>query len=176
MLSILNTFSTSFFSSYTLLLIHRTGLDVLSLWWQEINMTYDIERTSQSSNIKPFKWPWARSHLHLIGPRPSHASPSLPKLPTPTCVGTLPRWEPMWQYPIKITDIQVDINFIIPKLIDGIPSHVKGAYWLKWPGIVTLLPNTEEFPCKCKQEGRAVKEVWEGWDPTEWRCDLAWDT
>ena len=29
----------------------------------------------------------------------------------------IPRWEQMWQYPVKITNIQVDITFIIPKLI-----------------------------------------------------------
>ena len=26
-----------------------------------------------------------------------------------------------------ITDIQVDITFIIPKLIDAVPTHAKGA-------------------------------------------------
>ena len=27
----------------------------------------------------------------------------------------------------KITNIHVDITFIIPKLIDGVPSHAKGS-------------------------------------------------
>jgi hypothetical protein len=44
-----------------------------------------------------------------------------------TCVGTLPRWEPMQQYPVKIINIQVDITFSIPKLIGGVHSHAKGA-------------------------------------------------
>jgi hypothetical protein len=56
--------------------------------------------------------------------------PSLPGLHAHTCVGTLPRWEPMRQYLVKITSIQVDITFIILKLIDGVPSHVKDAQWL----------------------------------------------
>ena len=58
--------------------------------------------------------PWARSHLHSAGPRPFHASFTTSS-PTHTCVGTLSRWEPMWQYLVKITNIKVDINFIIPK-------------------------------------------------------------
>ena len=33
----------------------------------------------------------------------------------------------MWYYPVKITSIQVDITFIIYKLIDAVLSHAKGA-------------------------------------------------
>jgi hypothetical protein len=51
--------------------------------------------------------------------------PSLPIIPTQTCVGPLTHWELMWQYPVKITNIQVDIAFIIPKLVDGVPSHAR---------------------------------------------------
>ena len=54
--------------------------------------------------------------------------PSLPGLRARTCVGTLLRWEPMRQYLVTIANIQVDITFIIPKSIDGVPSHAKGAY------------------------------------------------
>jgi hypothetical protein len=43
---------------------------------------------------------------------------------------------------------------------------------LFWPGIVTLVPNEEEFPRKCGQEDQAM-EAWEGRGLTEWRCDLA---
>ena len=32
----------------------------------------------------------------------------------------------------------------------------------------------DEFPCRCGQEDRAVKETWEKHGQTEWRCDLAW--
>ena len=31
----------------------------------------------------------------------------------------------------------------------------------------------KEFPCRCGQDDRAVKEAWEGWGPAEWRCGLA---
>jgi hypothetical protein len=42
-------------------------------------------------------------------------------------VGSFPHLEPMGQYMVKITNIQVDITFIILKLIDEVPSHAKGA-------------------------------------------------
>ena len=61
-----------------------------------------------------------------LGPTPP-TPPSLPGLPARICMGTLPRWEPMWQYPVKIANIQVDITFIILKLIDGVLAHAKGA-------------------------------------------------
>ena len=64
----------------------------------------------------------ARSHLHSIGPHLSYAS-----FIARTNVGTPLRWEPMWQYPVKITNIHVDITFIIPNLIDDTPPHAKGA-------------------------------------------------
>ena len=64
----------------------------------------------------------------------------------------------------------MDITFIIPKLINEVPSHAKGAQWLKWPGIiVTLVPDGKEFPRRCGQEDRTMKEVWEEQGPTEWR-------
>ena len=64
------------------------------------------------------------------------------------------------------------------------PSHASFIAWSYCPhlrgnssypvrGIVTLVPNEEEFPCRCGQEVQAMKEAWEGWGPTEWRCDLA---
>ena len=56
---------------------------------------------------------------------------SLPSFHVRICMGTLPRLDLMRQYPVKITNIQVDVTFIIPKLIDGVPSHAKGAYRLK---------------------------------------------
>ena len=43
-------------------------------------------------------------------------------------------------------------------------------------GIVTLVPNEEKFPHRCGHEDRAMKEAWEGWGPTKWRCDLAQGT
>ena len=119
-------------------------------------------------------WPGLDHVFFRLGPVPP-TPPSLPGLHARTCMGTLPQWEPTWQYLVKITNIQVDITFIIPKLIDEVPSHVKGAQWLKWPGIITLAPNEEEFPCRCEHEEWAMKEAWEGQGPVEWRCDLARD-
>ena len=52
-------------------------------------------------------------------------APSLSGLPVRTCVWTFPRWEPMWQYPVKITNMQLDITFVIPKIIGAVPSHAK---------------------------------------------------
>ena len=66
-------------------------------------------------------------HIFIrLGPTP-RTPPPLSGLPAHTCIGTLPRWEPMSHYQVKITNIQVDITSIIPKLIDGVPSHAKGT-------------------------------------------------
>ena len=105
------------------------------------------------------KQPWGPGLDHIfiqLGPALA-TPPSLPGLPTRTCVGTLPRWVPMRLYPVTIKNNQVDIM-----LIDGAPSHAKGAWWLKWPSIVTLVPNREEFPHMCGHENWAMKEVWRG--------------
>jgi hypothetical protein len=70
-------------------------------------------------------------HIFIwLSPTPP-TPPSLPGHPAHTCVGTPSRWEPMRQYVVKITNIQVDINFIILKLIIGVPSHAEGAYSLR---------------------------------------------
>ena len=45
--------------------------------------------------------------------------------------------------------MQVNIAFIIPKLIDGVLSHEYLKIWYNF--IVTLVPNEEEFPHKCEQ-------------------------
>ena len=72
-------------------------------------------------------------HIFIgLGPAPA-TPPSLSGFPARMCVGTLPRWEPMWQYPIIITHIQVHITFIVPNLIDKVPSLAKEAWWLEWP-------------------------------------------
>jgi hypothetical protein len=90
------------------------------------------------------------SIIYLIGSGLDHIFISLgPTPPTPpslsgrvACmwVGTLTRWEPMWQYPVKITIIQVDVTFINPILIDGVRSHAKGVEWHKWLGAYGLGP------------------------------------
>ena len=51
---------------------------------------------------------------------------------------------PMWQYPVKTTNIQRDITFIIPKLIEGVHLHAKWAYA---PPHLTL-PNNQRLPWK----------------------------
>ena len=107
-------------------------------------------------------------HIFIwLGPAPP-TPPSLSGLLAHTCMGTLPHWEPMWQYLVKITHIEVDITFIIPKLIDGVPSHAKGArhyhigsQWGRVPMQVRAgKPNSE---------GGVG-----GAGPNKWRCDLAW--
>jgi hypothetical protein len=37
---------------------------------------------------------------------------------------------------------------------------------------ITLVPNEEELPCKCRQEDHAMKEAGEKRGPTKWRCDV----
>jgi hypothetical protein len=61
-----------------------------------------------------------------LGPTPP-TRPSLPGHPARTCMGTFPLWELIWQYLVKFTNIQVDITFIIPNLINEAHSHGKGA-------------------------------------------------
>jgi hypothetical protein len=53
--------------------------------------------------------------------------PSVPGRIARTYMGDIPRWEPMGQYLVKITSIQVGMAFISLKLIDGVPSHAKGV-------------------------------------------------
>ena len=65
--------------------------------------------------------PHAKSHLHLVGP------PSLLGLYARIFLGIILCLKPMRQYPVVITNIQVDITFIVARLIDGVPSHAKGA-------------------------------------------------
>ena len=148
--------------------IHSNILCPYDIWTGRKTNTGQLKRKALSGLHCP-----GLDHIFIrLGPTPP-TPPSLPDLPARTYMGTPPRWEPMWQYLVKTTNIQVDITLIIPKLINEVPSNTKGAWWLKRLGIVTLVPNGEGFPCKCGQEDRAVKEAWEGWGPAEWRCDLA---
>ena len=75
----------------------------------------------------------------------------------------------MRQYSVEITNIQVEITFSIPKSLH-MPKELNG---LKWPDIVTLDPNREEFPRSCGQEDRAAEDGWERRGLAEWRRDLA---
>lgn len=75
-----------------------------------------------------------------------------PMLLACTCMGTLPRWERMWQYPIKLTSIQVDM----------VSSH-----WLP------IMKSSHTCASMEHGEDRGVKEAWERRGPFEWRCDLA---
>ena len=62
------------------------------------------------------------------GPRPSHTSftarPSCPHLreKSPALAANVTI------YPVQIINIQVDLTFIIFKLIDGVPSRAEAAY------------------------------------------------
>ena len=58
---------------------------------------------------------------------PAPPMPPLPNVHVCNYMGTLPCWEPMWPYSVKIIIIQVDIILIIPKFINEVPSHAKGA-------------------------------------------------
>jgi hypothetical protein len=58
-----------------------------------------------------------------------------------------------------MTYIQVNVTFSILKSIIGVPSHAKGAEWLKCPDIVTLVPNGEEFPHRCMQKNQTIKDA-----------------
>ena len=105
----------------------------------KFNIEYELDLQHIPSEIQDQNTKFRGSHIvgpgldHIfiwLGPDPSHPtppmSPSLPSLSARTCVGTLPSWETNVKIPHQyITNIQVDITFIIPKLIDGIPSHVK---------------------------------------------------
>ena len=55
--------------------------------------------------------PRPRSHLHSVGSRPPPMPPSLPGLLVRICVGIPPRWELMWQHPVKVSDTQVRHHF-----------------------------------------------------------------
>ena len=57
--------------------------------------------------------PWLDHIFIRLGPTP----PSLPCLLARIYMGTPPHWESMYQYLVKITNIQVDITLIIRKLI-----------------------------------------------------------
>ena len=73
---------------------------------------------------------WSGPRLHHIfirlGPTPP-TPPSLPGLPAHTCVGTLPRWEPMWQYPITL----VIKGHFTHEIESPWPLQFKHSYWWK---------------------------------------------
>ena len=134
------------------------------------------------------KSPWARSHLHSAGPRPSHASfialsPPCSLCGNSTSLGT--------NVIIKLYQTYKYSSWHHFHLIDGVPSHAKGIEPLTWLDaqckwrqleylrfwyhfIITLVPNEAEFShMREHEEDQAVKEVWEGRGPAEGRCDLA---
>ena len=106
-------------------------------------------------------WPWARSHLHSVGPCPSHASftarSSCPYMHgNSSLLGT------------NVT-IHDHLSHSAPLACEGIPSIDFGIMkmmstliFVIWPGVVTLVSNEEEFPHKCGQEDQTMKEAWEG--------------
>ena len=120
---------------------------------------------------------WAKSYMCSVGHVPS-TPPSLLDLLARTYVGTLPRREPMWQYPVKIINIQLDVTFIIPKLIDG-GYHMSNELNGLSDRTLNVLSD-QVLPC-CFPTGKSShvgvgrlgsEEVWEGQGPVEHRCDL----
>ena len=50
----------------------------------------------------------------------------------------------------------------------------KGSLVAYWVTVYCHIgSNGEELAWRCMLDDRVVKEVWEGWGPTEWRCDVA---
>ena len=112
-------------------------------------------------------------HLHSVGPRPSHISFIVQSL-CPHLYGNSSRLG------TNVT-IPNHLSYWAPLACEGTPPLNLGimkvmSTWIFvfWPGIVTLVPNGREFPCKCGQEDHAVKEAWEGQGMAGWRCELAW--
>ena len=130
-------------------------------------------KTMTRKKIMAVIWPRARSHLHSAGPCPSHASFTA-RSSYPHLRGNSSSLEKQCDNTrSKLQIFKLTSLFSFPRLIDGVPSHAKWTWWLKWPGIVTLVPNQEEFVRRCMLKGWAMKEAWEGRGPSEWRCDLA---
>ena len=146
----------------------------LALICSTISSSYILECKRLTLAISMLEiMPWAKSHLCSARPDPP-TPPSMLGLTTYTCGGTLSRWKPMWQYMVTQAKHASWCRFHY--------SHMnwwssftcqRSFFWLKRPGIVTLVPNREELLRRCGQEDRAMKEAWEGQGPTEHKCDLA---
>ena len=59
----------------------------------------------------------------------------------------------------------------MPKELNDLSDRVLNG--LKWHSFVTLVPNGEELPRKCKQIDGAMKDAWEGLGPSERIFNLA---
>ena len=81
---------------------------------------YEYAQISKALNSNP-SWPRARSHLHSVGPHPSHRSFTTQS----SCrhlQGSLLRWEPMWQYPLFPSQLMEFCH--MPKELNGISDRV----------------------------------------------------
>ena len=74
-----------------------------------------------------------QDHIFIqLGPAPP-TPPSLFALPTRTCMGTPPRWEPMWLYPVTVHDCHTThINchgmWLAPTWHPYYPSYLKSTW------------------------------------------------
>ena len=140
----------------------------LSLQMILFSCTSDTKLKVQHTNMSQ-----ARSHLHSVGPHPSHASFTA-WLPYPHLHGnssslgtnvTIPG--PNYKYSswhhFHYSQVKLMEFLHMPKELDDLSDQV----------IVTLVPNKSSHATMNKNEDRAMKEAWEGWGSTEWRCDLA---
>jgi hypothetical protein len=119
-------------------------------------------------------------HIFIrLGPALSHASFTAPVyLPALawgnfSLLGTNGTTPGHWSHWVPLAcEATASINLGMMKLMS---TWIIDVNLLFWPGIVTLVPTEEEIPRRCRQEDQAVKEVWEGRRPAEWRCHLAQD-
>jgi hypothetical protein len=113
----------------------------------------------------------------VVGPTPP-SPPSLPGLPACTCIGTLLRWEPMWQYLVKVQIFKLTSLSLFPsKLMDffHMPKKLNG---LSDQGLNGLSDRvlSHWFPMEKKSHASPDKQ-WrrrgmEGRGPAEWKRDL----
>ena len=89
-----------------LLLFKKNNLHKINKWhcWAFMGpILYEESRVNGNKKNTPVLdayWSPTLDHIFIQSGPASPTSPSLPGLPAHTCVGILPSWEPMWQYPV----------------------------------------------------------------------------
>ena len=143
---------------------HMIASHVLSLTWPKVS---DLHFGHSSLIGHLYLRPWVRSHFHSLGLHPSHTSfvarSSSPHLRGNQCDNTRPKLQIFNLTSLYYSQVNWWSSFTCQR-----------SLWLKWPCHVTLIPNMEEFLCRCGLEDQAVKEAWEGRGPAKWICDIAW--
>ena len=146
---------------------------ITRVFWNNEHFFPDMLMKSQYKVPPRVKCPGLDHIFIRLGPVPS-TPPSLSGLPVCTCMGTRPRWEPMWQYPVKITNIQDDITFAIPELMSKEFLHTPKelndlrdrilSYWFP--------TGKSSHTCVGRKIGQWRRREKGGTQPNE-RCDLA---